>query len=229
LGTQENQLIERLPKRDRQRVLAACEQVHLNMDDVLWERHQLIRHVYFPTDSFVSMFAEVDKHPGLEVGMVGSEGLLGAQLALGVANAPLHAQVQGAGPAWRMSANAFRAELTHGKALKRCVDRYIYILMAQLASSVACTRFHLLGPRLARWLLMSQDRAHADHFHITHEFLAYMLGVRRVGITVAASAFQRSGLIAYHRGDINVIDRAGLQAMACSCYQNERDVYKTLF
>ena len=97
--------------------------------------------------------------------------------------------------------------------------------MAQLAAATACLRFHQIGPRLARWLLMSQDRAHADHFHVTHEFLAYMLGVRRVGVTAAAGALQRSGLIEYRRGELAVLDRAGLEAAACGCYAADRLSY----
>ena len=157
--------------------------------------------------------------------MVGREGMLGAQLALGVATAPLRALVQGAGTAWRIGAGAFRRELARSPALQRSLDRYLYVLMAQLAASAACLRFHLIGPRLARWLLMSQDRAQADSFRVTHEFLAYMLGVRRVGITAAAGGLQRSGLIDYHRGELTVLDRAGLEAAACDCYAADCKAY----
>jgi CRP-like cAMP-binding protein len=149
-------------------------------------------------------------------------------VALGVATQPLRALVQGPGVAWRIGVVAFRSELARSPALQRGLHRYLYVLMAQLAASAACLRYHLIGPRLARWLLMSQDRAHADRFHVTHEFLAYMLGVRRVGVTAAASALQRRGLIAYHRGDLTVLDRPGLEAAACGCYAAHRRAYAEL-
>jgi CRP-like cAMP-binding protein len=223
-----NHLIERLPCPDRLRLLAVGEQIQLHADDALWQRGQTIQHVYFPTDGFISLFAEIDRHPGLEVGMIGAEGMLGAQILLDVPTAPLRAQVQGPGSAWRIAAPDFRAELARSRALQRAIQSYIHVRMTQLATSTACTRFHLLAPRLARWLLMSQDRSHSSHFHVTHEFLAFVLGVRRVGITVAASRFQRSGLIAYHRGDVTVLDRDGLEAAACSCYHTDRAVYDSL-
>ena len=155
--------------------------------------------------------------------------MLGAQLALGVATVPLHALVQGSGDAWRIGAGAFRAELAGSPALQRVLHRYLYVLMAQLTGSAACLRFHEIGPRLARWLLMSQDRAHADRFHVTHEFLAYMLGVRRAGVTAAASTLQRNGLIEYHRGEMAVLDRKGLEAAACDCYANDCQAYADQF
>ena len=108
------------------------------------------------------------------------------------------------------------------------MQRYLYVLMSQLASSAACLRFHLIGPRLARWLLMSQDRAHNDRFRVTQEFLAYMLGVRRVGITTAAGELQRYGVIEYRRGHLTVLDRKGLEAAACSCYAADQKVYAKL-
>lgn len=224
----ENHLIKHLPDKDRLRLLGVGERIQLHVDEALWLRGQAIHHVYFPTDCFISLFTETEGHPGLEVGMVGAEGMLGVPVLLDVPTAPLHAQVQGPGAAWRIPAHAFREELDRSRALQGCLKRYIHVLMSQLASSSACTRFHLLGPRLARWLLMSQDRSHSSQFHVTHEFLAFALGVRRVGITVAASGFQRSGLISYHRGNVTVLDRIGLEAMACSCYRTDRLAYDSL-
>ena len=224
----ENHLIELLPRGDRTRLLAICQPVQLELSEVLCEPGKTTRHVYFPTDGFISLITAVDGHPGLEVGMVGREGMVGAQVALGVVTAPLRALVQGSGATWRIGTVAFRAELARSPALQRALDRYLYVLMRQLATSAACLRFHLIGPRLARWLLMTQDRAHADTFRVTQEFLAYMLGVRRVGVTAAANSLRRDGLIEYSRGELTVHDRSGLEAAACSCYEMDRQTYSRL-
>ena len=224
----QNHLIEKLPRADKARMLAICEPTQLVLSEVLCEPGEPTRHVYFPTEGFISLVTLVPDHPGLEVGMVGREGMVGAQLALGIVAAPLRAIVQGSGAAWRIGTKAFLPELARSPALQRSLSRYVYVLMAQLATSAACLRYHLIGPRLARWLLMTQDRAHADSFHVTQEFLAYMLGVRRVGITAAAGSLQRSGLIEYARGELTVLDRAGLEAAACSCYATDRHTYDEL-
>lgn len=225
MATAENHLIEALPRKDRARMLAVCEPAALTLSEVLSECGKPLRHVYFPTAGFISLVTHIDDHPVLEVGMVGREGMLGATLALGVETSPLNALVQGAGLALRLEATAFRHELATSPALSRSINRYLYVLMAQMAATAACLHFHLIGPRLARWLLMSHDRADADSFHVTHEFLSYMLGVRRVGITMAAGALQRSGVITYHRGQLTVLDRPGLEAAACACYAANKQIY----
>ncbi len=221
----QNHLIERLPLRDQARLLASCDPVQLVLSDVLCEAGTPTQHVYFPVDSFISLVARVEDHPGIEVGMVGREGMVGSQLVLGVTTSPLRALVQGAGASWRIGVASFKRELAQSTALQHVLDHYVYVLMAQTVASAGCMRFHLIGPRLARWLLMSQDRAHQDTFHVTHEFLALMLGVRRVGVTEAAGELQRRGLITYHRGVLSVLDRAGLEAAACTCYESDRQVY----
>jgi CRP-like cAMP-binding protein len=225
MAAAENHLIEMLPRKERRNLLAICEPVTLVLSDVLSEKGKRTRHVYFPIDSTISLVTPIDGKPVLEVGMVGREGMVGAHLVLGVTTTPLHAVVQGAGKTWRIASAPFLGELARSPGLQRCLNRYLYVLMSQFAVSAACLRFHLIGPRLARWLLMTQDRAHADAFHVTHEFLAYMLGVRRVGITAAAGDLQRAGLIEYRRGELVVLDRRGLEAAACACYAAEKKAY----
>ncbi len=225
LPAAQNVLIGRLPRTDRLQLLSRCEVVALDMSVVLCESGAATTHAYFPIDGFISLVTSLDGRPVLEVGMVGSEGMLGTQLVLGVSQAPLHALVQGPGTAWRLSAARFQRELIRSKALRVSLLRYVQVNMVQLAASAACVRFHDIGQRMARWLLMTHDRAHADEFQLTHEFLAYMLGVRRVGITTAAMALQRGGSIEYHRGSVTILDRRVLEKAACSCYATANKSY----
>ncbi len=228
MGAAENHLIELLPREARRRLLQICEPVHLELSAVLCEAGERTRYVYFPVDATLSLITPIDGKPVLEVGMVGREGMVGAHVVLGVPTTPLHVLVQGSGKAWRIDTAPFQRELARSDALQRCLNRYLYVLMEQLAVSAGCLRFHLIGPRLARWLLMTQDRAHADKFHVTHEFLAYMLGVRRVGITAAAGILQRKGLIEYTRGALIVLNRRGLLTAACGCYASGQKSYTEL-
>ena len=225
MATAENHLIELLPAKDRRGLLSLAEKVQLTQSDVLGEAGKQTRFIYFPIDGFISLVTSIDGKPVLEVGMVGREGLFGAQVALRVLTQPLYALVQGPGTAWRVPVRAFRLALERSVPLQHLMGHYVYVLMMQLASAAACTRFHQIDARLGRWLLMMQDRAHADTFGVTHEFLAYMLGVRRVGITTAAVALQRKGLIKYHRGQVTVLKRRGLEAAACRCYSDDNRVY----
>jgi CRP-like cAMP-binding protein len=213
-----NSLIDRLPRKERSRLFKVSEPVDLVFGDILSDVDQPIAQVYFPRVGFISLITSIKDHEPLEMGLVGNEGMLGATLALGINEAPMRAVVQGAGTALRLSRVQLRKELCESPRLGAILDRYLYVSIIQLARSSACLRFHELAPRLARWLLMTHDRAHADQFHLTHEFLADMLGVRRSGVSIAAHELQRKKLIRYKRGTICILDRPGLEAASCDCY-----------
>ena len=213
-----NRLLTALPAPDQLRIISGCEQVQLVSTDVLHEAGERLRHVYFPTGSFISMVTPLESCAGLEVALIGNEGMVGIPALLGVSASSLHHVVQGAGGALRMSVAAFRRELRRCAPLRRRLALYTYVNLYQLARTAACTRFHSVDERLARWLLMAHDRARSDSFRATHEFLAYMLGVRRAGITKAATSLQKRALFSYTRGAITILDREGLEAAACGCY-----------
>lgn len=225
---QSNHLLAPLRRKDRHQFLASCEQVEMRPGEILRDAGQRIRHVYFPLEGFISQLAPVDDHENVEMALVGNEGMLGISLVLGVDSSMLQAVVQGPGSALRMSAASFVRELERIPALQRRLKRYIYVLQVQLALTATCISFHTLDKRLARWLLMSHDRAQLGDFHLTHKLLAQMLGVRRVGVTNAAGLLQRQLVISYKRGDITVLNRSGLEKAACSCYQSSRATYVSI-
>jgi CRP-like cAMP-binding protein len=226
---EENRLLAGLPLKDRRDFTAACDRIELEFGRVLAEPDERIRYVYFPLTGFISLIAPIDGGATLEVGLIGNEGMLGATLALGVDSAPLHALVQGAGAALRMTAVRFRRELGARAALRNSLLRYCYVLLRQVSQTAACTHFHTIESRLARWLLMTQDRARGTAFHLTQAFLGRMLGARRVGVTHAAGALQSRRLIGYHRGEIVVLNRKGLEAASCLCYSGSKRLYERTF
>ena len=222
-----NLLLQALPGNDRRRFLESGELVSLVQSEMLANPGERIRYVYFPSASFISLAAAIDGEPKLEVGLIGNEGMLGISLLLDVEISPLYALVQGAGPALRVESVAFRQALAWSPALRKVLNRYLYVSMTQYAQMAACTRFHVVESRLARWLLMTGDRAHSDAFRVTHEFLAFMLGVRRAGVTRAAMALKKRELISYHRGRLTILDRPGLEAASCDCYALDKVAYST--
>ncbi|MDZ7669844.1 MAG: Crp/Fnr family transcriptional regulator [Gammaproteobacteria bacterium] len=167
--------------------------------------------------------------PPLELGLIGRDGMLGATLSLGVLVAPMQAVVQEAGSALVIKVPELRAELHDSPRLLEALHRYQFRLMMQLLQTAACTHFHEIEPRLARWLLMTQDLGITDSVHFTHEFLSHTLGVRRSGVTVAAGSLQRRGFISYSRGHIRILDRPGLESAACECHQALNDKYRLVF
>jgi CRP-like cAMP-binding protein len=219
-----NHLLAVLSRQAYQRMLPGLKPVELIYGQVLYEPKEEIRYVYFPIHCLVSLLTAVDKGRTLEVGMVGNEGMVGMPMALGIGFSAVRALVQASGTAMRMTAARFRAEFTRNPPLQRAMFRYDHFLMAQISQTAACNRFHEAEARLARWLLMTGDRVHANNFYLTHEFLAHMLGVTRAGVTHAAKAMHRRKLIDYSRGNVKILDRKGLEAAACVCYRIVRNL-----
>jgi len=220
-----NRLLDRLSARDRTHVICECEKVELVFAEILDEPGEPIRNVYFPTGSVVALFAAMGGKDNIEVSLAGSEGVYGVPVAFGVGISPVHAMVHGGGTAWRLSPASFGRVLARVPALRNAVNRYIHVVMSQLIRAAGCNRFHVVEQRLARSLLMTADRSHTPTFRVTHEVLAYMLGVRREGVTQAASALQRRGLIAYRRGLVTILDRRGLERASCPCYRSDIEAY----
>ncbi|EKU79625.1 CRP-like cAMP-binding protein [Massilia sp. UYP32] len=218
-----NLLLAALPSQEIARMLPMLDQVRVEAGQVLCEAGDPIEHIYFPHDCLVSLLGVAEGRMTLEVGQVGREGMLGVTSALGHDTTQVRAVVQRAGNASRMEGARFRSEVERNPALQKVLYRYTDALLAQAIQIAVCSRFHVLEARLARSLLVTRDRLQSNKFHLTHEFLAHSLGVRRVGVTKAASALQQQGLIDYSRGNIEILDPEGLAAAACSCYAIVRE------
>ena len=214
-----NRILAALSPKASRSFFAGLTRVELPLGRVLCEARTTSRHVYFPNDCMVSLLAMAERGSGLEVGLVGPEGMVGVALALGAATSPVKALVQGAGSAMRMSAAHFRRELERNRPLQRTIERCAYVAMATAMQVAVCNKEHFLAARFARWLLMTQDRVSSDRFRFTQQFVALMLGVRRAGVNAAAGALQRRGLIRYSRGSMQILDRPGLLLASCSCYE----------
>jgi CRP-like cAMP-binding protein len=223
-----NALINSLPHKNQDSLLSKAELIDLSLSQVICVVDQPTTHVFFPINCFISITQNIDHYPPIEIGMIGREGILGAESMLGVSNNPFGALVQGAGSAWKIDFQVFIEQINGSPALKKMIHAYLGVRISQLGLSAACEHFHEIGPRIAKWLLMSQDLAQSSTFLMTHEFISLMLGVRRVGVTTTAADFRRRGLIEYHRGKMQILNRVALKAEACSCYQKNRKIYSSL-
>jgi CRP-like cAMP-binding protein len=213
-----NSLLAAIPRAEFQRLFAGLAPVTLKIGEVIQESGAPIRHVYFPFDCVVCLMTGVEDDRHLEVGIVGFEGVVGVALALGMCDSSARALVQSTGTALRVEAAHFLRALRQCPPLQRALDRYAHAKLVLARQTVACNCFHGREARLARWLLMTGDRVRSEGFFLTQAFLAGMLGVRRVTVTEAAGRLQQRNLIRYRRGNISILDRAGLEAVACRCY-----------
>jgi CRP-like cAMP-binding protein len=224
-----NRLLAGLPAQQRSRLTRACEQVELQAGDILMHPGTSLAHAWFPLDAVVSLrIADMQHRQACDVALVGWEGMVGVPLVLGADSSALSATVMRRGAALRITAPALRQQLADCGPLQDRLHRYVHVSMTQLAQASLCTRYHVVDERLARWLLMTQDRIIQGALYATHDFLGSTLGVRRAGITRAAAGLQERELISYRRGVLNVTDRAGLQAAACACYASDRAHYAAL-
>lgn len=224
-----NSLLERLSSEEQVQIIQHCELVELAFGEVICEPEEAYQHVYFPLTAYIALLELVAEHPPLEICSIGSEGMLGVSLILGLQEVPLRAVVQGPGTAYKMPVDKFQEEFNSKPALQQTLNTYLFVTIAQLSQTAACSRFHEVEARLAHWLLLIQDRAHANCFHLTHQYLANMLGVQRSAVTIAAGSLQEQKLISYSRGKISILDRPGLIKESCECYVAVNYDYKKQF
>jgi CRP-like cAMP-binding protein len=215
----ENRLLAALPRGHYRRLLPHLERVPLPLREILYDANGPISHVFFPLNGVVSLVILMEGGVILEVGTIGNEGMVGTPVFLGSESSPTRAMSQVAGEALRMEVKVFQKEMRRRGPLHDLVQRYTQAMINQISQSTVCNHRHSVEKRMCRWLLMSHDRVGTDEFRLTQEFLAQMLGVRRPTVTVVAGTLQKAGLITYHRGTMTVLDRKGLEAAACECYQ----------
>jgi CRP-like cAMP-binding protein len=225
---EQNRLLNALPGESYERLLPHFERVALPIQQVLWPSDEPIRSVYFPRTCVISLVVRLAEEPPVECATIGCEGMLGVPVALGAESTSSQALVQIAGEAVRIAAAVFRDVLLDDAAVSGLALRYAQALLEQTSQSVACNRRHGIEERCARWLLMTHDRVGNDRFPLTQQFLAFMLGVRRASVTVAAGMLQEAGLIRYSRGKITVLNREGLENASCECYRTVRDKFTEL-
>ncbi|MCA1593688.1 MAG: Crp/Fnr family transcriptional regulator [Acidobacteria bacterium] len=223
-----NQLLAALPAEEYERLLPHLEPVSFSLGEVVYESGGHINHVYFPTNSIISLLYIMENGATAEIGVAGYEGVVGIALFMGGATMPNRAVVQSAGSALKMKAKALQDEFVRGGAFQLLLLRYTQALMTQISQTAVCNRLHSVDQQLCRWLLLSHDRLRSDTLVMTHDLIANMLGVRREGVTMAAQRLQEQKLISYVRGAITILDRQGLEAAVCECYQVVKSEYDRL-
>jgi CRP-like cAMP-binding protein len=228
-GSIKNRLLSALPRAEYERLLTALKPVRLARNVVLCQAGSTIRHAYFLMGGLVSLLSTTEDGKTIEVGMIGTEGMVGIPIILGMSVAPYRTTVQIPATALSIKAGALRDGFNRGGVLQNMLLRYTYTLITQLAQSAVCNRFHTAEERLCRWLLISRDRMRSNTIRLTQETISQMLGTPRTGVTLTAGALQKEGLIHYSRGKITIIDPHGLEAAACECYRIVRKEFERLF
>lgn len=224
----QNHLLASLPEGDYARILPQLEWVNIPLGHVLHESGAQMRHVYFPTDSIVSLLYVMENGASAEIAVVGNDGVVGVSLFMGGEATPSRAVVQSAGHAFRLPGQRVKDEFFRAGPMQHLLLRYTQALLTQMAQTAVCNRHHSLDQQFCRWLLLSIDRLSSNELVMTQELIANMLGVRREGVTEAAGNVQKAGLIEYRRGHITVLDRAGLEARTCECYSVVKKEYDRL-
>lgn len=222
----QNRLLERLPPADLERLRPHLQPVTFEYRLPLYAPYKPILYVYFPVTGVASLVNTMINGSAAEVGTIGNEGMVGVPIILGDTLSPTSVYIQVPGEGLRMQSALFKEALEHSSAMRRVMLLYVHMFFNQVAQSAACSHFHHLQQRCCRWLLMTRDRVQSEHFLLTQEFLAMMLGVQRGSVTLAANELKRLKLIDYHRGHVTIIDRAGLEKLSCECYRlirNEQD------
>jgi CRP-like cAMP-binding protein len=224
----DNQLLAALPPAEWDRWLPQLERVNMSLGQVLYESGRTLSHVYFPTTAIVSLLYVMENGASAEIAVVGHEGVVGISLFMGGESTPSRAVVQSAGEGWRLRAAAIKDEFNRSHPVMHLLLRYTQALITQMAQTAVCNRHHSLDQQLCRWLLLSLDRLPGNELVMTQELIANMLGVRREGVTAAARKLQKMGVIRYARGRITVLDRPGLAARTCECYEVVKKEYDRL-
>ncbi|WP_150047975.1 Crp/Fnr family transcriptional regulator [Methylomonas rhizoryzae] len=214
-----NQLLNALPSPEYQRLQPYLEPIELRLGDVIYEPGDKLQHVYFPTTCIISLLYVMENGASAEIAVIGRDGMVGVALFMGGGSMPNRAVVQSAGHAFRLRAHLLMKEFNQFGPMLQILLRYTQALITQMAQTAVCNRHHTVDQQLCRWLLLSLDRLPSNALNMTQELIANMLGVRREGVTEAARKLQQAGLIDYSRGHITILDRPGLEARVCECYQ----------